>query len=142
MKYVLDASVAVKWVLPEPDSPKATALRDDFHRAIHELLSPDTFTAEVAHALLKAERRKLIPHGDALLNLAKILKSLPQLHPILPDLLPQAAAIASQARIGVYDCLYVALAERETCQLVTADTRLISVIGKQYPFIVPLSSLP
>ena len=37
MKYVLDASVAVKWVLPESDSSKATALRDDYRRAIHEL---------------------------------------------------------------------------------------------------------
>jgi predicted nucleic acid-binding protein len=29
-------------------------------------------------------------------------------------------------RIGVYDCLYVALAERETCQLITADQRLVN----------------
>jgi predicted nucleic acid-binding protein len=27
-------------------------------------------------------------------------------------------------RIGVYDCLHVALAEREGCDLVTADDRL------------------
>lgn len=32
MKYVLDASVAVKWVLSEADSPKALSLRDDFRR--------------------------------------------------------------------------------------------------------------
>ena len=39
MKYVLDACVALKWVLPEPDSSKAVALRDDFQRHIHELLA-------------------------------------------------------------------------------------------------------
>ena len=33
--------------------------------------------------------------------------------------------MATQARIGVYDCLYVSLAEREGCELVTADDRLI-----------------
>ena len=142
MKYVLDASVAVKWVLPEPDSSKATALRDDYRRAVHELLSPDTFTAEVAHALLKAERRKLIPHGEALVRLARVLRMLPQLHSILPDLLPRAAVIASEARIGVYDCLYVALAEREGCRMVTSDARLLGVLQKQYPFLIELAAVP
>lgn len=32
---------------------------------------------------------------------------------------------SSRARIGVYDCLYVALAERDGCEVVTADDRLI-----------------
>ena len=40
-------------------------------------------------------------------------------------LLQRATAISSQARIGVYDCLYVALAEHENCELVTADGKLI-----------------
>lgn len=44
-------------------------------------------------------------------------------------------------RIGVYDCVYVALAEREGCELVTADAKLVSALGVTYPFIIPLSSL-
>jgi predicted nucleic acid-binding protein len=142
MKYVLDASVAVKCHLPETDWHKAVALRDDYRRTIHELLAPDTFPAEIAHALLKAERRGLIPYGQAIPRIADALRALPDLHPILPDLLPRAAAIASHARIGIYDCLYVALAEREACQLVTADSRLKIALGQHYPFIVELSSLP
>jgi predicted nucleic acid-binding protein len=63
------------------------------------------------------------------------------LHPNLP-LLPRTYAVSSQARIGVYDCLYVALAERERCELVTADDKLIKNLQAQFPFIVPLSSLP
>jgi len=43
MKYVLDASVAFKWVVPEPDSDKANLLRDDFRNGIHELLDPIYF---------------------------------------------------------------------------------------------------
>ena len=39
------------------------------------------------------------------------LATLPALHPYLP-LLPRAYELSSQARIGVYDCLYVALTER------------------------------
>jgi predicted nucleic acid-binding protein len=45
-------------------------------------------------------------------------------------------------RHSVYDCLYVALAEREKCELVTADDKLIKNLTPQFPFIVPLSSLP
>ena len=45
-------------------------------------------------------------------------------HEVRPGL-KRALDIASQARIGVYDCLYVALAERAGCELVTADDRLV-----------------
>ncbi|HUY35766.1 MAG TPA: type II toxin-antitoxin system VapC family toxin [Pirellulales bacterium] len=66
MKYVLDASVALKWVLPESDSEKAIALQEEFDREIHEILAPDTFPVEVAHALTRAERRGLIQPPEAL----------------------------------------------------------------------------
>jgi predicted nucleic acid-binding protein len=56
MRYILDASVAVKWVLPEANSGKALALRHDYIAGVHELLSPTTFAVEVAHALTGAER--------------------------------------------------------------------------------------
>jgi hypothetical protein len=36
MRYVLDSSVALKWVLPESDSPKAITLRDHFRNQVHE----------------------------------------------------------------------------------------------------------
>ncbi len=60
MRYVLDSCVAVKWFLAEPDSAKAIRVLDDFNRQIHELLAPDVFPIEVAHALSRAERRGLI----------------------------------------------------------------------------------
>jgi hypothetical protein len=37
MKYVLDSSVALKWVLPEANSGKAIRLRDDYSNGLHEL---------------------------------------------------------------------------------------------------------
>ena len=43
--------------------------------------------------------------------------------------LARAFEIASNARIGVYDCLYVALAEREKAPLITADQRLLGLQG-------------
>jgi predicted nucleic acid-binding protein len=141
MRYVLDSNIALKWVLPEADSDKARRLRGEFQNQVHELLAPDVFPVEVAHALAKAERRGVIPQGDADRLLTNILSTPPQLHPYLP-LLKRGLEIASQARIGVYDCLYVALAEREGCELLTADDRLVRTLRPTFPFITPLASLP
>lgn len=57
MKYVLDASVAFKWVVDEINADKARRLREGFRNAVHELLAPDVFSVEIAHSLTKAERQ-------------------------------------------------------------------------------------
>jgi predicted nucleic acid-binding protein len=141
MRYVLDAAVGLKWVLPEPLAPQARRLRADFQANVHDLLAPNLFPVELAHALTRAERRRIIPTGQALGFLANILKTPPVLHPYLP-LLQRATDISSQMRVGVYDCVYVALAEREQCALVTADDKLVKNLGAQFPFILSLASLP
>lgn len=141
MKYVLDASVALKWVLTEPDSAKAISLRDDFRKQLHELLAPDVFPVEVAHALTRAERKGLIKPFQATRLLTDVLSTPIPLHPYRP-LLPRAVAISSAMRCGVYDGLYVALAEREGCELATADDKLVKNLQAKFPFIVPLASLP
>jgi predicted nucleic acid-binding protein len=56
MRYVLDASAALCWVLPRPNSGKALQLRADFQIAVHELIAPSVFSGEIASALTKAER--------------------------------------------------------------------------------------
>jgi predicted nucleic acid-binding protein len=73
-------------------------------------------------------------------HLSDLLASLPALHTSVL-LLPRAYEISSQVRIGVYDCLYVALAEREGCALLTADDRLARALGQSYPFIILLDSI-
>lgn len=124
MKFILDSSVAVKWFLSEPDSVAAIKLQDDFNQGTHQLLAPDILPIEVAHALTRAERRGVLLPGEATGLIPDLVLNGPGLHPYL-DLLPRAVEISSAARIGVYDCLYVALAEQEGCDLVTADEKLI-----------------
>ena len=130
MRYVLDSNVALKWVLPELDSAKALQLRADAQAGIHELIAPDVFPVEVAHALTCAERKGILPIGDADIHLLNILSTAPQLFAYLP-FLRRTTAISSSARVGVYDCLYVALAEREGCELITADDRLMDARHKR-----------
>jgi len=141
MRYVLDASVALRWVLRDPLRPKALQLRSDYQTKIHELLAPDIFIAEVAGALTKAERQKIIPVGRAAVLHADVLNTPPILHPHLP-LVSRAISVSSRTRSAVLDCLYVALAEREGCALVTADDKLVNNLQIHFPFIVPLASLP
>ncbi len=76
MKYVLDSCVAVKWFLAEPDSAKAIRVLDEYNRQIHELLAPDVFPIEVAHALSRAERRGLITPPAGSQHLSDLLASL------------------------------------------------------------------
>lgn len=141
MKYILDSSVAVKWVIHETDTAKALGLRDDFRNGVHELLALDIFAIEVAHALTRAERQKRINIGESKMFLTDILKTAPQFQAFYP-LLAYACDISSKMRVGVYDCLYVVLAEQEGCEFVTADDRLVRNLLRTYPFIVPLASLP
>jgi predicted nucleic acid-binding protein len=141
MKFVLDSSVGFKTLVAETNSAKAQQLYDDYRKGIHELLAPDVFAVEMAHSITRAERQARITPAQGARLLTDILNRLPQIHPSLP-LLPRAYVISSLARIGVYDCLYVALAEREACQLVTADDKLVKNLGTQFPMIVALASMP
>lgn len=138
MKFVLDSSVAFKWVLTEADSDKADRLREDFRNAIHELISPDVFQVEVAHALTRAERQGRILVGEAEDLWNEVMTTPPA---YVRDPMPRAIQISSDARIGVYDCLYVAVAEMEGCEFVTSDTKLVKNLQAKFPFVVLLSSL-
>jgi predicted nucleic acid-binding protein len=141
MRYVLDSSVALKWVLPEADSAKAIRLRDEYKNGIHELLAPDIFTSEIANALATAERQGRIKKGESAVFLHDILRAAPMLRPTAPLLL-RAMAVSIATRRAVYDCVYLALAEAERCELVTADDQFARGLRTSYPFIVSLVALP
>jgi predicted nucleic acid-binding protein len=135
---ILDASVGLKWVLNESDSDKARQLREDFRNAIREFLAPDIFAVECAHALTKGERRGVVVDPDFLYD--EIMLDAPRFSPSIP-LMMRAISIARKARIAVYDCVYVALAEQEGCELITADQRVLNALQPSFPFIKSLSSI-
>jgi predicted nucleic acid-binding protein len=141
MKSVLDASVAVKWVLVESNTDKARHLRDASRQGQHELIAPDWFLTEVTNILGKAAARKMITAAEARQGYSEIVADMPNLHPTLP-LLNVAFDLALQHQRAVYDCLYVALALQEKCQLITADESLVRQLQPVYGCLVSLSSLP
>lgn len=138
MRYVVDSSVALKWALSEADSADAIRLRDDYHGGFHELVAPDFLPLEIAHALTRAERQRRIAQAAGWGFWQDIMADCPALVPSNP-LTPRAFELSSKKRIGVYDCLYVALAERERSGVVTADQRLLNT----FPTLtIALASLP
>ena len=141
MKYVLDSSVAFKWLVHEADTPKALRLRDDFRAGTTDLFAPDVFPIELTHALTRAERQRRVTRARGSQLFLDALNTLPTLRSSLL-LLPRAYEISSAEQVGVYDCLYVALAEAEGCELVTADDKLLKKLQARFPFIVALTSLP
>jgi predicted nucleic acid-binding protein len=142
MTFVLDSNVAFKWLVPEDDSDKALRVRDGFRQGIHELIAP--MSSRGSHPF-SHEGRAAKP-GDADSRAHPLQRPAPEpplspRHASLP-LLPRAYEISSQIRLGVYDCLYVALAEREGCELLTADSKLITNLQPAFPFITSLASMP
>jgi predicted nucleic acid-binding protein len=141
MTYVIDASVSVLWEIAYQLSPRADQLRHEFRNGIHELLAPETIIWETANALIKAERQKIILPGEARPLFLDFLSTQPVLYGTA-SLIHRAMDIALQTRAGLYDCFYVVLAEREKCELISADQRLVNNLQPQFPFIKPLSSMP
>ena len=141
MRYVLDASVALKWVLPEKNSDKAFRLLDSYRRRDDEFLAPDFFPVECGHALFRAERRGMLTSGQPARLLTAILLDCPQLHSVR-HLLGRSAVICNEMRKGFYDCTYMALAEQEGIPLITADDKLVKASVPHFPYVVDLESFP
>jgi len=125
MTTVVDASVAVKWVLPEPDSARATAIRmvDD------ELIGPSLAWAEIGSAIWKAVRRGDMGARTAREALQIAMAHYHRIDP-LDDYAERAIELALSLGHPIYDCFYLALAERENAPLVTADDAMIAAARK------------
>lgn len=120
MSWVVDASVAVKWVIPEVLSDLADRVRD----GAEDVLAPDLLLVEVANALWRKTTAREISAREADGAFDLVRRSGIDLRPAGP-LLPRAMDLARRLGHPVYDCVYLALAEREEATLVTADQRLL-----------------
>ena len=125
MTIVVDASVAMKWVIPELLSDQADSLRGRADR----LLAPDLLLPEAAHALWKKLARREITAREAAQAIDLLMASGLDLRPSGP-LLGRALVLARRLRHPVYDCIYLALAQAERATLITADQRLLARVAR------------
>ena len=120
MAYVIDASIAASWVLPDDEAALADTALD---RLAHEpACVPDFFWHELRNILISAERRGRIDrhHGDASMarirRLAIHVPRQPEDHHVL--------ALARGHGLTACDASYLALAIQEHCPLATLDRRV------------------
>ena len=123
-RFVVDASVATKWYLPESDSAAAEHLL----RAEHELIVPDLLFAEVGNALWKRWHKREISPNDVRAALSA-LEAVPLRIAPARLLVMAGSDLAIKFRWPIYDCLYLALAEKEDCTMITADRRFYSAVA-------------
>lgn len=116
---VVDASVAVKWLVPERYADAALlALGEKF-----SLLAPDLIWAEVGNTLWKKWQRGEL-HEEEASRLLQDFRRFPLRIYASDALLELAWGVATRYRRSLYDSLYLALASHRGCRLVTADRRL------------------
>lgn len=125
---VVDASLALKWQVSEVWSDVASQLLIDWIGQDVNVMAPSLLTSEIANALYKRVRRGEITIGDAVASMNDFLAFDFEYVP-LSGLSVRALELAAQFGLkAVYDAHYLALAEREGCELWTADERLWNTV--------------
>jgi predicted nucleic acid-binding protein len=119
VRIVIDASVALKWILDEPGSEAAVALRDQ------ELIAPALWLAEAANALWRRARIGQISEDETAAWFSELFKAPVASLPMEPYL-ERALQLAMEIGHPVYDCIYLALALQHQTHVVTADHRFAS----------------
>jgi predicted nucleic acid-binding protein len=122
--FVVDASVAVKWFLPEPYEAPALRLLSDGH----DLLVPDLLFVEVGNALWQRVRRAETTLTEATRTLEALGALALQVHPSQP-LVALALELASRFQRSLYDSVYLAVAVLRHCPVVTADRQFYDALA-------------
>ena len=132
MTVVVDASLALKWVVPENDSEVAQAVRFRWQSSGESPVAPPIFRSEVTNALYQMVRKGGLRIQDAMEALSALQPAVAIVEPA--GLYDAALTIADELGIGAtYDALYVALAESEGCELWTADRSLVRAAQPRFP---------
>jgi predicted nucleic acid-binding protein len=138
---VVDANVAVKWVLTdEVDADKAAALAERCGVQAEPMVAPPLLLSEVTNILRQQMRRTGLPLASARPLLVDFL-AFPLVLTEPAGLYDQALQVADRYNLpAAYDAQYVALAQHLGCDLWTADQRLLDLLGGALPFVKSLST--
>jgi predicted nucleic acid-binding protein len=139
--YVVDASVVLKWFLPEKDSGLADSLLEDFLNGDAELIALDLILLEAANALWKrVELRQELSATEASLIYRDLL-TLPISLIGTGPLADRAFQFAIKHKHPVYDAVYCALAIERNCEFITADQTLANKVRGELPFVRHISDM-
>jgi predicted nucleic acid-binding protein len=122
MRMVVDASIAIKWLVPEEDYEKALSIA-----AAHQLIAPQLIYAECANIIWKKVRKGELTTREAR-EAAFFIDTFHVQTVALRELLDVALELSLHLDHAVYDCFYLALAILDDCQFVTADRKFKGAI--------------
>ena len=133
---VVDASVALKWVLQETDSDRATMLLDTWINESKQMIAPALFTYEITNIIYRKVGMGQLTFDEATLGLRKLFIGVNLRFSEYEDISMQAMKIAHQFHLPAsYDAHYLALAEQQNCEYWTADTRLWNTVKGRLSWI-------
>ena len=138
---VVDASLALKWVLSEADSNTAIALLQTWNTDKMEIIAPALFTYEATNILYRQVVTNKLSYEEVKKLLTKLL-SIGILLNFVQHRETSIRAMELSHRFGLpaaYDAHYLALAEHEKCEYWTADSRLYNAVRDKLPWIRQLS---
>jgi len=139
---VLDASVCLKWFLPdEGDREQALGLRDKIVRGDLQVFAPSHLPLEIAAGLTQAVRRGR-PIEPAVMAALDACSQMDFELVEIAAITTEAVTVALSAGLSPYDAAYVVVADRNKAPLVTADLRLHASASAAGHNIVLLSELP
>jgi len=124
-RYTLDASVAIKWLIPEESSPQAVRLL----ARTNSFLAPDLIYGEVGNVLWKRARRGEITSQYAI-SAFNTFNRLDIEAVASAKMTPLALGLALSIGCAVYDAYYLVIAMERECPLVTADKALHGLTSK------------
>ena len=135
-QVIIDANIALKWVLTEADSQIARALLAEWKKKETTLLVPTLLTYEVTNILYREVRAGRITSETAKDGINLILRAVSLDFSRTSALNLRAMAFAEHFSLpATYDSHYLALAEREDCPLYTADMRLWGAVKDQLDWV-------
>ncbi len=129
---VVDASVVLKWQLDDEEYIRqATALRDDFYAlGVIRAIAPHLLIYEVTNGIVTAIRRKRLASDKAMEAMTNLLELGVELKQVEPE---RVLELALAYNLSAYDAAYLALAEREGCELWTGDRPFYQAVKGELP---------
>src|ERR1051326_8421651 len=127
---VVDANLALKWVLIEEDSIQSMRLLEKWTKEGKEVITPALFAYEVTNILHRQAVVGKLTYDEAFQGLAKLFSlGILLKFSFYDEISKQAMNYAHHFHLpATYDAHYLALAHRERCEFWTADTRLWNVV--------------
>ena len=134
-RIVVDASVVLKWYLPDEEYGNiAIEILDKYVSYEVELLAPSLLEYEVLNGLLIARKRGRIP-DEMMFTAIEGLLSLEIEHKDISFFYPEVIRFSESFDLSAYGASYLAMANNESTHLVTADKNLYNKVNTDLKWV-------